>query len=59
MIGSVMLGLIVDNTIHLLHYYRRARRAQPPRAAVAHALAAAVVLPAFLCCRRLGASGPI
>lgn len=39
MIGSVMLGLIVDDTIHVLYRYRRARLADADRiAAVAAAL---------------------
>lgn len=35
MIGSVMLGLIVDNTIHLLHRFRHGRGTQGTRLAAA------------------------
>lgn len=31
MIGSVMLGLVIDNTIHLLHHYRSASGPEPKR----------------------------
>ncbi|MBK8098529.1 MAG: MMPL family transporter [Planctomycetes bacterium] len=38
MIGSVMLGLIVDSTIHLLHHYRNERRTGSRAAATTVAL---------------------
>lgn len=38
MIGCTMLGLIVDNTLHLLHHYREHRRHQGPRTALRAAL---------------------
>ena len=38
MIGCTMLGLIVDNTLHLLHHYRAALAALPPTAALQRAL---------------------
>lgn len=38
MIGCTMLGLIVDNTLHLLHHYRAARREVGSRAAMTGAL---------------------
>lgn len=38
MIGCTMLGLVVDNTLHLLHQYRLLRAAAPPRAAMTAAL---------------------
>jgi uncharacterized protein len=38
MIGCTMLGLIVDNTLHLLHHYRLARAELPRRAALVVAL---------------------
>lgn len=38
MIACTMLGLIVDNTLHLLHHYRRERRHAPRAEAVAQAL---------------------
>ncbi|MBL8738002.1 MAG: MMPL family transporter [Planctomycetes bacterium] len=38
MIGCTMLGLIVDNTLHLLHHYREHRRCLGPRAALRSAL---------------------
>jgi predicted RND superfamily exporter protein len=42
MIGSVMLGLVVDNTIHLLHHYLLHRRCgSAARVAVARALSTA------------------
>jgi uncharacterized protein len=34
MIGCTMLGLIVDNTLHLLHHYRHQRRTTSPRLAL-------------------------
>ena len=37
MIGCTMLGLIVDNTLHLLHHYRRGRRHLAPAIAMAAA----------------------
>lgn len=39
MIGSVMLGLVVDNTIHFVHHFRHARRSLAAAAAVRRALA--------------------
>lgn len=38
MIGCTMLGLIVDNTLHLLHHYHDARRSLAPREAMAASL---------------------
>ena len=38
MIGCTMLGLIVDNTLHLLHHYRHERLTTPPRQALRSAL---------------------
>jgi hypothetical protein len=38
MIGCTMLGLIVDNTLHLLHHYHEARKAMEPEAALQRAL---------------------
>jgi predicted RND superfamily exporter protein len=38
MIACTMLGLIVDNTLHLLHHYRLERRHAPPAEATALAL---------------------
>jgi predicted RND superfamily exporter protein len=38
MIASTMLGLIVDNTLHLLHHYRVAAQRSEPRLAVVRAL---------------------
>lgn len=38
MIGCTMLGLIVDNTLHLLHHYRDARASLSQAAAVQRAL---------------------
>lgn len=38
MIASTMLGLIVDNTLHLLHVYGDCRKQQPPALAIAAAL---------------------
>lgn len=38
MIGCTMLGLIVDNTLHLLHHFQLARRTLPARPALRHAL---------------------
>jgi predicted RND superfamily exporter protein len=40
MIGCTMLGLIVDNTLHLLHRYRECRATADRRRAVVQALAA-------------------
>ncbi|MCC7399567.1 MAG: MMPL family transporter [Planctomycetes bacterium] len=39
MIACTMLGLIVDNTLHLLHHYRIHRAASPSRVALRHAFA--------------------
>ena len=39
MIGCTMLGLIVDNSLHLLHHYRAALQHARPRAALRHAFA--------------------
>ena len=39
MIGCTMLGLIVDNSLHLLHHYRGALQHMRPRAALRHAFA--------------------
>lgn len=44
MIGSVMLGLIVDNTIHLLHHVRHARGTPAQRTATALAAVARPML---------------
>ena len=38
MIGCTMLGLIVDNILHLLHHYRDARRSLPRDAALRRSL---------------------
>lgn len=38
MIGTTMLGLVVDNTLHLLHHYRNERRLHPGRQALRAAL---------------------
>lgn len=38
MIGCTMLGLIVDNTLHLLHHYREHRQDLGPRASLRRAL---------------------
>ncbi len=38
MIGCTMLGLIVDNTLHLLHHFRHARATMATRQALRHAL---------------------
>lgn len=38
MIGCTMLGLIVDNTLHLLHHYHEARTLLPQAAALERAL---------------------
>ena len=38
MIGCTMLGLIVDNTLHLLHHFRHASTQVAPRAALRRAL---------------------
>lgn len=57
MIGCTMLGLIVDNTLHLLHHYRMGRRQLPPAEAMTAAwercvrpmtLASAVLMLGFL-----------
>ncbi len=37
MIGCTMLGLIVDNTLHLLHHYQNERRTQTKAMAMHHA----------------------
>lgn len=56
-IGCTMLGLIVDNTLHLLHHHGMARRAWPRAAALRRALdrcgramtmSSAVLLPSLL-----------
>jgi predicted RND superfamily exporter protein len=39
MIGCTMLGLIVDNSLHLLHHYRTCRRRHDARGAMRRALA--------------------
>lgn len=48
LVAGVTLGLSVDDSIHLLHHYRRARRAgKPPRSALSGSLRL-VLRPVFL-----------
>ncbi|MDD9872108.1 MAG: MMPL family transporter [Deltaproteobacteria bacterium] len=48
LVAGVTLGLSVDDSIHLLHHYRRARRAgEPPRSALSGSLRL-VLRPVFL-----------
>ncbi len=41
LVAAVAIGIVVDDTVHLLHGYREARRTLPPRAALEQAVSVA------------------